>query len=217
MAVLPHLAFFLNYLIATLAGMWPSSGSPDEKHDAARATIEAFEPRDLAEAMLAARMIAAHHASMDAYNSAMQPGVSDADCIRLRNSAAVAGRSFDAALRLLEKRRAGAAKTAQPTTRTTAPTERYMTPEDSLVGFTPEEIAEAEYALDNDPIELARNELARRIPLDGCDDMTMEERRIAYAEQSDRTPAQLAVMAARVTAAIRRRQAEMGLTRHTGE
>ena len=49
-----------------------------------------------------------------------------------------------------------------------------MTPEDSLVGFTPEEIAEAEYALDNDPIELARNELARRIPLDRCDDMTME-------------------------------------------
>ena len=47
--------------------------------------------------------------------------------------------------------------------------------------------------------------------------MTMEERRIAYAEQSDRTPAQLAVMAARVTAAIRRRQTEMGLTRHTGE
>ncbi len=214
MTVLPHLAFFLNYLIATLAGMWPSGGSSADNHDVARATLEALEPRDLIEAMIAARIIATHHASMDGFARAMQPGVADVDAIRLRNSAIAAGRSFDAAVRLLEKRRADADKAAQPPrTRAKPPEHDFMDDaEDPLANYTPEEIAEAEYALNNDPVELARNELAQRIPLYRCQDMTMEERRIAYAEQSDRTPAQRAVMSARMIAAARQRRAERGIT-----
>ncbi len=213
MAVIPHLAFFLECLISTLTGLWPS-GSPDEQRIATRATIEALGPRDVAEAMLAARMLATHHASMDAFQRAAQPGVSDADCIRLRNSAIAAGRSFDAALRLLDKRRADADKAAQPPRpRAKPPVHDFMDDaEDPLADYTPEEIAEAEYALDNDPVELARNELAQRIPLYRCQDMTMEERRIAYAERSDRTPAQWAVMSARMIAAARQRRAERGIT-----
>ncbi len=87
-----------------------------------------------------------------------------------------------------------------------------MTPDDSLVGFTPEEIAEAVYAIENDPIELARQELAERTPLHRRHDMTMEERRIAWHEQSDRTSAQLAVMAWRATASIRQHHANLSLT-----
>ena len=76
----------------------------------------------------------------------------------------------------------------------------------------PEEIAEAEYALDNDPVELARAELGQRIPLHRAQDMTMEERRIAYAEVSERTPAQWAVASARMIAAARQRRAEKAIT-----
>ncbi|HUD62250.1 MAG TPA: hypothetical protein VMQ99_22310 [Acetobacteraceae bacterium] len=212
MAVIPHLAFFLERLIATLAGLWPS-GSADEQRYATRITIEALDPRDVVEAMLAARMIAAHHASMSGFQRAAQPGVSEADATRLLTGAIAAGRSFDAALRLLDKHRAPAAAPRQPAlekpadksaaSRPATSTGNVFTAENPLEGFTPEEIADAEHALDNDPVELARNELAQRIPLHRYEDMTVEERRIAYAEQSDRTPAQWAVLAARMQAATR--------------
>lgn len=104
--ILPHLAFFLDHVIAVLASVWPSYGSPGEKRDAARATIEGFKPRDAIETMLAARMIATHHAGIESYLRAAQPGVSNTDFARLNAAAAVPGRSFNSALRTFEKRRA---------------------------------------------------------------------------------------------------------------
>ena len=210
MAAISHLAFFLEYLVSTLAVLWPT-GSPQEQRDATRATLEALEPRDPAEAMLAARMIAAHHASMDAFQRAAQPEVSVADSIRLRNSAVAAGRSFDAALRLLDKRKAPPPEPRLNVPRQTAAEKRaailtgtdLATAEEALAGFTPEEIAAAETEIDNDPIELARAELAQRIPLHRSQDMTMEERLIAYAPPSHLTPAQQAVKSARMSAAAR--------------
>lgn len=68
----------LHSMIEMLAGAWPGGSADDSRH-AARAALEALQPHDLIEVMLAARMIAAHHATMDGYQRAMQPGVSDAE------------------------------------------------------------------------------------------------------------------------------------------
>jgi hypothetical protein len=104
---------FLASLIETLAGSWPTDSGEDTVM-AAHAAIVALAPRDLVEAMLAGRMIAAHHATLDSYRRAMLPDLGDADAVRLRNNAIALGRSFDAALRMLEKRRALADGLAQP-------------------------------------------------------------------------------------------------------
>jgi hypothetical protein len=173
---------------------------------AAHTALAAMQPRDLIEAMLAARMIAAHHASIDSYGRAMLPGLGDGDAIRLRANAVAASRSFDAALRILEKRRAPADKPAQ-TRRREAPAEVRPTAEDALAGYTAEEIAAAEHALDNDPADLARAEVAQRIPLHRWHDMTMEERRIAYAPSAMLTPVQIAVLGVRIAAANARARA----------
>ena len=104
---------FLDHLIATLAGTWPD-GSAEERRGAALAALQALQPRDMIEAMLAARLIAAHHATMDGYRRAMQPGISDAEAVRLRNNAIAASRSFDAALRTLDKRRQAPEPASRP-------------------------------------------------------------------------------------------------------
>ena len=197
---------FLDCLAETLAGTWPAP-LPE---DPAATALDALEPRDLIETMLATRIIAAHHATVDSYRRAMQPGVSDADAVRLRNSAIAAARSFDTALRTLEKRRAPAEKLSQSDAQGAPPRHPHQAPsaadapdQDDLAAFTPEEIAAAEQALDNDPVKLQQAELAKRIPLYRWQDMTMEERRIAYAPSAPPTPAQLAVMAARMIASNR--------------
>ena len=74
---------FLDHLIATLAGTLPD-GTAEERRRTALAALEALQPRDMIEAMLAARMIAAHHATMDGFRRAMQPEVGDAEAVRQR-------------------------------------------------------------------------------------------------------------------------------------
>jgi hypothetical protein len=185
----------LTSLIETLAGTWPAETKADALI-AAQAALEALAPRDYLEAMLAARMIAAHHASMDGFGRAMQPGLCDADVIRLRSSAVAAGRVSDAAHRALEKGRAPADNPAQPRRKTAR--DDPPPAHNPLDDFTPEEIAAAEYALDNDPADLARIELEKRVPLYLRQNMTMEERRIAYAPSAMLTPVQIAVLGARL-------------------
>jgi hypothetical protein len=186
----------LASMIEAVAGTWPADASEDRLL-AARAALEAIAPRDFVEFMLAARMIAAHHATMDGYRRAAQPNLEDVEVIRLRASAIAASRSFDAALRLLEKRRAPADKPAQPRRRIAA--EDPPAELDALAGYTAEEIAAAEYALDNDPIKLQREELEKRIPLHRYQDMTADERKIAYAPSAPLTPVQVAVLGVRLT------------------
>ena len=198
---------FLATLIENLAGTWPP-GTDEDTTMAAHTALRAMAPRDLIEAMLAGRMIAAHHASLDSFRRAMLPGLANADVTRLRASAIAAGRSFDAALRMLEQRRAAADRLAEPKRPAARP--RHASPqdaapvEDELAAYTHEEIAAAEHAMDNDPVVLAQAELAKRIPLHRFQDMTMDERRIAYAAPAPLTPVQIAVLGARLAARNRR-------------
>jgi hypothetical protein len=208
MTVPPELAVVVDALIATLASTWPlTDGSPDNRLAAARAALEALRANDLAEIMVASRMIAAHHASMDSYRRSLRPGLCDADVTRLRANAVATGRAADAGQRTLDRHRAPLTKPApaRPTRQPPVPPHEDMSRvEAELARFTPEEIAAAEISLDNDPADLARNELAKRIPLHRHEDMTMEERRIAYAPRALMTPAEIAVMGARIAESNRR-------------
>lgn len=106
----PLFASFVALLIDTLARIVPGTGGRAEatRRDIARALFDALQPRDAVDAMLAARMLAAHYAEMDGYARATQPDLDDEKVIRLRANAMAASRSFNAALRVLEKRRAPA-------------------------------------------------------------------------------------------------------------
>jgi hypothetical protein len=105
----PLLAAFITMLIDTLAVMVPGGNddadTKEGRRNVARLLFEAFEPRDAIEAMAAARAVAAHHAAMDNFTRAAQPGVSDEKVIRLRANALAAGRTVEAALRARDKRR----------------------------------------------------------------------------------------------------------------
>jgi hypothetical protein len=54
------------------------------RHKAALLEVTAFHPRDPVEAMLVARIVSAHHASLACFNRAMQPDVDDAMALRQR-------------------------------------------------------------------------------------------------------------------------------------
>jgi hypothetical protein len=105
----PLLAAFITMLIDTLAVMVPGGNddadTKEARRNVARLLFEAFQPRDAIEAMAAARAVAAHHAAMDSFTRAAQPGVSDEKVIRLRANALAAGRTVEAALRARDKRR----------------------------------------------------------------------------------------------------------------
>jgi hypothetical protein len=102
-------AGFVALLLDTLAQMVPGNDNDPNARTArrniARILFDAFKPGDAIEAALAARAVAAHHATMDGYARAAQSGVSDERAIRLRGSAIAASRSFDVVLRTLEKLR----------------------------------------------------------------------------------------------------------------
>jgi hypothetical protein len=167
---------FLDHLIATLAGTWPD-GSAEERRDAALAALQALQPRDMIEAMLAARMIAAHHATMDGYRRAMQPGVSDAEAVRLRNNAIAAARSFDAALRTLEKRQGPSEKPSQPDRQ--AARVQHAPP-------APGEIPpDAETPIVRRRQYVPRNKNGEPIALWRFEDMTMAQRRATYGDPDD--------------------------------
>jgi hypothetical protein len=170
---------FLDHLIATLAGTWPE-GSAEERRRAALAALEALQPHDIVEAMLAARMIAAHHATMDGFRRAMQPGVNDADAVRLRNNAIAATRSFDAALRTLGKRQGAAGKPSQPD-RQAAKVQhaRTMPPEPCDVPPDTETPTVRRRQF------VPRNKNGEAIPLWRYEDMTMAQRRATYGDPDD--------------------------------
>jgi hypothetical protein len=73
-----------------------------------------LDPRDPAEAQLAAIAIAAAQSAMDNFARAAQPGLADDTAIRLRSSALTAGRTYAATLRMLRKRAPQPAATRRP-------------------------------------------------------------------------------------------------------
>ena len=86
------------------AGATDSPADRDENRQATRELFESLDPRDPAEAQLAAIAIAAAQSAMDNFARAARPGVADEAAIRLRSSALTAGRTYAAALRTLRKR-----------------------------------------------------------------------------------------------------------------
>ncbi len=97
---------FLKLLVDTLAAMVPGSGDDtnETRREIAHLFFEAFQPKDAVEVMIAARAVAANHASMDAFARAARPGLSDDTAMRLRANAVAAARVCDAAVRVLNKR-----------------------------------------------------------------------------------------------------------------
>ncbi len=96
-------AHLLHTLAAAIPG--PDAGAHQE---AARELLASLDPRDPAEAQLAAIAIAAAQSAMDSFARAARPGISDETALRLRGSALAAGRAYASALRYLRKPQAPA-------------------------------------------------------------------------------------------------------------
>jgi len=98
----------IKRLLRNLAATLPVSAEENpeefaEEWEAARELFWALHPRNPVEAALAARAVACHYRNMDMCARAAKPGVSDENARRLTASALAASRSFDAALRTLER------------------------------------------------------------------------------------------------------------------
>jgi len=107
----------IRCLLRTLSATLPPNvaDSPEiaaEKWEAARELFFFLQPRNPVEAVLAARAVAAHFATLDLYARAALPGTSDEKVLRLRGKAITESRSFDTALRDLDNRHEVAAKIA---------------------------------------------------------------------------------------------------------
>ena len=76
---------------ATPASAADSQADGDENRQTTRDLFESLNPRDPAEAQLAAIAIAAAQSAMDNFARAARPGVADEVAIRLRGSAMTAG------------------------------------------------------------------------------------------------------------------------------
>ena len=118
-----HSPALLKALDAAMpAGATDSQADRDENRQATRELFESLNPRDPAEAQLAAIAIAAAQSAMDNFARAARPGVADETAIRLRGSALTAGRTYAAALRTLRKRVAATGRDTQAGSRTQAGT-----------------------------------------------------------------------------------------------
>jgi hypothetical protein len=97
-------AFRARLIREMAAAAPPAAGeeqpSRDEKLRDMAELFDAFDPRDAAEAQLAAFAVAAIQAGMDSLTRAARPGMSDDTVTRLRTSAFAAGRTYAAILRM---------------------------------------------------------------------------------------------------------------------
>ncbi len=104
-------ADFAQHLMQALAATVPEDDEGDATagQRAAGQLFEALDPRDAADAQLAAIAVAAAQAAMDGFARAARPGTSDEAAVRLRSGALAAGRAYATALRYLRKRQSDAA------------------------------------------------------------------------------------------------------------
>jgi hypothetical protein len=110
----------------------------DQQRDATRELFEALDPRDPADAQLAAIAVAAAQSAMDNFARAARPGVSDETAVRLRGSALAAGRAYATALRYLRKPQAMAAQPAKPARSRATPASAPQPPPAEPAGETQE-------------------------------------------------------------------------------
>jgi hypothetical protein len=199
---------FVSRLLDRLADALPTAeGEPIEARDArqteARIAFDAIRPRDAMEAMLAVEAILTHYAIIDCLRQSMLPGTDPAVASRLRNNATAMARVRGATLRTLDRREAAP---AIPTRNAVAPGDAgrptrvtarapAMPPADEALSQPPGPDAAPETWDKDDPWRQRRAELAGRIPLWKSQDMTMDERRIAYGNTHDLTPEQIAALA----------------------
>jgi hypothetical protein len=173
MATMPSNAYLLS-LIGMLAGTLPTTIPFEQRRAMVTSAFEAFEARDIVEAMLAIRMIASMHATLDSYQRAQSPDPADTAVTRMRANAVAAARSFDTAQRAFEKRRAPVEapprKPAKPATPAAAPEEPIFTPNAKPY---------------QNPNYTPRDKHGQEIAFWRNDDMTMAQRRAAYGEPDD--------------------------------
>lgn len=111
----------LKTLIAAIpAGTGDDQATEGENRATMRELLEALDPRDAADAQLAAIGIAAALSAMDSFVRAARPGVSDETAARLRSNALAAGRTYAAARRTLQRRPEEPAAAKHPATRSVA-------------------------------------------------------------------------------------------------
>ena len=161
---------FIKRLLRKLAATLPIDAHeiPEEfaeEWEAARELFYSMQPRDPLEAALAARAVACHYRNMDMLARAAKPDVSDEKVLRLSATAAAAGRSFDAAVRMLEKRHKPAAEAAPKPTRQPA---RQPEPVPEPTPVTPVELFQP------------RDKYGKPIPDWRFEWMTMAQRRATY-------------------------------------
>ena len=168
---------FLKRLLKKLARTLPVDPQehPEEfaeEWEAARELFFDMQPRTPLEATLAARAVALNLRSMDLLDRAARPGTTDEKAQRLTATAIAAGRSFDAALKILEKRRAKqASDTARPArTRPGMPARNAAQPS---ADQQPEPLPQADFFQ-------PRDKTGQPIPNWRYEWMTMAQRRATY-------------------------------------
>ncbi|MGO9998198.1 MAG: hypothetical protein ACLPKW_10705 [Acetobacteraceae bacterium] len=128
---------FVAQLMQTLDAAMPGADT-DQSRGATRELFEALNPRDPAEAQLAAIAVAAAQSAMDGFARAARPGVSDGTAMRLRGSALAAGRAYATALRYLRKPQAVAPQPAKPARSKATPAAAAQPPPAEPAGETQE-------------------------------------------------------------------------------
>jgi hypothetical protein len=108
-------AFNESQLRSVLACVQPHLGPAPEDAVAApvmaaMAALQAFQPRDGVEGMIAAQAVAAHHAAMECLRLACEPAQSPEVASRLRRDAAAMSRTFGELLAALDRRRGKTAR-----------------------------------------------------------------------------------------------------------
>jgi hypothetical protein len=146
------------------------------RRDAIRTAFLAMRPRNPMEAMMAAEAIIAHHAIMDCFRVALLPDTDPAVAARARTSAATLSRVRLATLRALQRPPASAPAAARPRT----PAKRSVDPIPEPPAPEPIPTQERSY--------VPRDRFGNQIPPWRWSDMTMVQRRAAFAD-----PAQTAL------------------------
>lgn len=179
---------FADYLLGSLAGALPPAGDAaagDARRNALRVAFMSMRPRNAIEAMLAVEAITAHHVIMDCFRVALRPETDPAAAARARSSAATLSRVRLATLRLLEQQQAPATASPRPA-RPARPKVDAATPvETPEAASLPQEPPPQEPPPIEPPRYRPRDRLGNPIELFRWEDMTMAQRRAAFADPGD--------------------------------
>lgn len=170
---------FIDYLLGALVGALPPAEDEQAgqaRREAIRVAFLSMRPLTPTEAMLAAEAIGAHHVIMDCFRVALSPETDPTAAARARSNAAMLSRVRLANLRALEKPVPPA-----PPLRPNTPAKRIADAVRQVDTPSPEEPAQ-EPIPTQERTYFPRDRFGNPIPLWRWQDMTMAQRRAAYAE-----------------------------------